>query len=99
MMQLETSEGTAAHYHLNLSCIRAVSQDFVPSSLLVPYDILPSSSQGVPTPCFWDFCALMHLALQLVLTFRVCVCACEYSHMFFSTTIAIAQCPDYDLRP
>jgi len=53
----------AAHYHLNLSCIRAVSQDFVPSSLLVPYDILPSSSQGVTTLCFWDFCGLMHLVL------------------------------------
>ena len=36
-------------------------------------------------------------ALQLVLNFHVCVCACEYTHMFFCTTISIAQCPDYDL--
>ena len=28
-----------AHYHLNLSCIRAVAPTFVPSSLIVPPDI------------------------------------------------------------
>jgi len=87
-MQLETSEclrtGCCSLPPKPL-CIRAVSLDFVPSSLLVPYDILPSSSQGVSTPCVWDFCALMHLVLNLAARCTStcpklsCVCACKYS--------------------
>lgn len=33
-----------AHYHLNLACVRAAPPDFVPASLLVPYNILPTLS-------------------------------------------------------
>ena len=35
------SKEQAYHYHLNLTCIRAVASDFIPSSLRVPPDILP----------------------------------------------------------
>ena len=35
------SKEQACHYHLNLTCIRAVASDFIPSSLCVPPDILP----------------------------------------------------------
>ena len=35
------SKEQACHYHLNLTCIRAVAADFIPSSLCVPPDILP----------------------------------------------------------
>ena len=34
-----------AHYHLNILCIRAVATDFVPSSIVVPPDVLPSLGQ------------------------------------------------------
>ena len=30
-----------SHYHLNLSCIQAVAANFVPSSIIVPPDVLP----------------------------------------------------------
>lgn len=31
----------AAHYHLNLQCIKAVEPGFVPQSLTIPPDVLP----------------------------------------------------------
>ena len=34
-----------AHYHLNKSCIQVVATDFVPSSIVVPPDVLPSLGQ------------------------------------------------------
>ena len=34
-----------AHYHLNILCIRALATDFVPSSIIVPPDVLPSLGQ------------------------------------------------------
>ena len=34
-----------APYHLNISCLRAVDTDFVPSSIIVPPDVLPSLGQ------------------------------------------------------
>jgi len=103
-MQLETSEimpqkEQAAHYHLNLSCIRAVFEDFVPSSLLVPYDILPSKF----TPCFGDFCALMHLVLINQAAWCTstcpklsCVCLWVYSYVLLYNHI---HCSVYWLWP
>ena len=35
-----------AHYHLNLSCIQAVSPEFVPASMLVPADVMPKLKQA-----------------------------------------------------
>lgn len=35
------SKEQASHYHLNLSCIKTVASNFVPSSLCVPPDMLP----------------------------------------------------------
>lgn len=35
------SKEQACHYHLNLTCIRAVASEFIPSSLRVPPDVLP----------------------------------------------------------
>ena len=34
-----------AHYHLNISCIRVVATDFVPSTIVVPPDVLLSLGQ------------------------------------------------------
>ena len=34
-----------AHYQLNISCIQAVATDFVPSTIVVPPDVLPSLGQ------------------------------------------------------
>ena len=34
-----------AHYNLNILCIRVVAADFVPSSIVVPHDVLPSLGQ------------------------------------------------------
>ncbi len=50
-----------AHYHLNLSCVQAVSPDFVPSSVLVSPDnvaIVEHGSQGMLAHRYWAFFTL-----------------------------------------
>ena len=65
-----------AHYHLNISCIRVVATDFVPSTIVVPPDVLPLLGQ------------IQFLCLVFGLFYLICCYCLYFSVMFYYNKLA-----------